>query len=103
MTGSGTPTPGAGAAARSVFPGFAELDEDVHAVVTHLADHRRARGLTQTDVAARMGTSQSAVARLEAGHGDARLSTLQRYAAALDHTVRFAVAPTTGQTDGGAP
>jgi predicted transcriptional regulator len=30
-----------------------------------------------------MGTSQSAVARLEAGQGDLRLSTLERYAAAL--------------------
>ena len=31
-----------------------------------------------------MKTSQSAVARLEAGDSDARLSTLQRYAAAVD-------------------
>jgi len=40
-------------------------------------------GLTQTQVAARMGTSQSAVARLEAGTDDIRLSTLERYVAAL--------------------
>jgi DNA-binding XRE family transcriptional regulator len=92
-----------GTARRSVFPGFAELDEDPRAVVLRLADHRRTRGLTQTEVAARMGTSQSAVARLEAGRGDARLSTLQRYAAALDHTVRFGVAPATPVDDGGAP
>jgi predicted transcriptional regulator len=56
----------------SVFPGFREL-----------ADRRRDLGLSQTEVAARMGTSQSAVARLEAGGVDARLSTLERYAAAL--------------------
>jgi transcriptional regulator with XRE-family HTH domain len=31
-----------------------------------------------------MGTSQSAVARLESGDADIRLSTLERYAAALD-------------------
>jgi predicted transcriptional regulator len=30
-----------------------------------------------------MGTSQSAVARLEAGELDARLSTVERYAAAV--------------------
>jgi predicted transcriptional regulator len=30
-----------------------------------------------------MGTSQSAVARLESGDADVRLSTLERYAAAL--------------------
>ena len=42
-------------------------------------------GLSQTQVAARMGTSQSAVARLESGDADVRLSTLERYAAALGH------------------
>ena len=40
-------------------------------------------GLSQAEVAGRMGTSQSAVARLEAGGADVRLSTLQRYAAAV--------------------
>jgi transcriptional regulator with XRE-family HTH domain len=40
-------------------------------------------GLSQTEVAARMKTSQSAVARLESGQADLRLSTLERYAAAL--------------------
>lgn len=77
---------------RSVFPGFDELSHDLADVVAHLAAHRRAAGLTQTEIAARMRTSQSAVARLEAGRGDVRLSTLQRYADALGHTVRFAVA-----------
>ena len=46
-------------------------------------------GLTQTEVAARMGTSQSAVARLEAGDGDLRLSTLERYASALGMELRW--------------
>lgn len=49
-----------------------------------LVARRRSLGLSQTEVAARMGTSQSAVARLETGTGDIRLSTLQRYAAAVD-------------------
>jgi predicted transcriptional regulator len=40
-----------------------------------------------------MGTSQSAVARLESGELDARLSTLERYAAALRHTVDWQVRP----------
>jgi len=44
-------------------------------------------GLSQTEVAARMGTSQSAVARLEAGSGDVRLSSLERYAAAVEQTI----------------
>ena len=48
-----------------------------------LVSRRLSVGLSQTEVAARMGTSQSAVARLEAGEADVRLSTLERYAAAV--------------------
>jgi transcriptional regulator with XRE-family HTH domain len=48
-----------------------------------LSAKRMALGLSQTEVAARMGTSQSAVARLESGDADLRLSTLERYAAAI--------------------
>ena len=50
---------------------------------------RRRLGLSQTEVAARMGTSQSAVARLESAGADLRLSTLERYAAALDHRLEW--------------
>jgi hypothetical protein len=52
-------------------------------LVTELAAERQAARLSQTEVAARMGTSQSAVARLESGEADARASTLERYAAAI--------------------
>jgi transcriptional regulator with XRE-family HTH domain len=48
-----------------------------------LSARRVALGLSQTEVAARMGTSQSAVARIESGANDVRLSTLERYAAAV--------------------
>jgi transcriptional regulator with XRE-family HTH domain len=72
---------------RSAFPGF-DRDE----LVERLVEERRLQGLSQTDVAARMGTSQSAVARLERGDADVRLSTLERYAAALDHRLGFGVA-----------
>jgi ribosome-binding protein aMBF1 (putative translation factor) len=47
-------------------------------------DAREAAGLSQRDLAARMGTSQAAVARLEAGGTGATLTTLQKVAAALD-------------------
>ena len=76
-----------GAPRRSVFPGFAEMAERRRALVGELVGRRRALGLSQTEVAARMGTSQSSVARLEASAGDVRLSTLERYAAALGHTL----------------
>ena len=77
---------------RSVFPGFDELSEPRRQVVAELTDERRRLGLSQTEVAARMQTSQSAVARLEAGDGDLRLSTLQRYAAALGRDLQWRLA-----------
>jgi transcriptional regulator with XRE-family HTH domain len=52
-----------------------------------LVQLRKRSGLSQTQVAARMGTSQSAVARLEGGEVDVRLSTLERYAAALGYSL----------------
>lgn len=47
-----------------------------------LATLRETRSLSQTVVAARMGTSASVVSKLEAG-GDVKVSTLQRYCAAI--------------------
>lgn len=49
-----------------------------------IRDAREAAGLSQRDLATRMGTSQAAVARLEAGGVGATLTTLQRVAAALE-------------------
>lgn len=46
-------------------------------------DAREAAGISQRDLAARMGTSQAAVARLEAGGVGATLTTLQKVADAL--------------------
>ncbi len=76
----------------TVFPGFAEMAARRRALGEELVAHRHRLGLSQTEVAARMGTSQSAVARLEAGQGDVRLSTLERYAAALGSAVTVMVA-----------
>ena len=75
----------------SVFPGFQDLAGDAPDLVGRLAAERRARGLTQTEVAARMGTSQSALARVESGDTDVRMSTVARYAAALDVDVSYAL------------
>lgn len=56
---------------------FALLDEFLRA--------RAEQGLTQAEVAARIGTTQSAVARMESGRGQhsPSLATLSRYAEAL--------------------
>lgn len=68
----------------SEFPGFKEMSAARRqALAEDLTAKRVKLGLTQTEVAARMGTSQSAVARLESGEADVRLSTLERYAAAI--------------------
>jgi len=71
-----------------VLPGFREMAlkrmfDERRRLVGELAAVRRSAGLSQTEVAARMGTSQSAVARLESGDADVRASTLERYAAAV--------------------
>jgi transcriptional regulator with XRE-family HTH domain len=63
----------------ALAPEFELLDE--------LLKARDAAGLTQEDVAKRMGTSRPAVARIEAGGGSKRhspsLSTLRKYAEAV--------------------
>jgi predicted transcriptional regulator len=68
---------------RSAFPGFDEVAANRRALTDDLVARRVSLGLSQTEVAARMRTSQSSVARLESGDADIRLSTLERYAAAL--------------------
>jgi hypothetical protein len=71
-----------------LLPGFREMalrrmSQERRRLVADLTEQRRSAGLSQTEVAARMGTSQSAVARLETGEADVRVSTLERYAAAI--------------------
>ena len=91
MLGMGTtPTPDEEPPA-SVFPGFDALAEDASALIADLVELRRRKGLSQTEVAERMGTSQSALARVESGRSDLRLSTVARYAEALDVDVSFAL------------
>lgn len=73
---------------RSVFPGFRELDGLSVEIGHALARRRRALGFSQARLAAEMGTSQPAIARLERGGTNARLSTLVRYADAVGCTLR---------------
>lgn len=64
------------------FPQFMAAAERKR-LLQELADARRTAGLTQTDVAARMRTSASAVARLEHGEMNPTVATLQRFATAI--------------------
>lgn len=61
---------------------FAFIDEILKA--------RAKTGLSQADVAARIGTTQSAVARLEspAGKHSPSIATLQRYASAIGYRLQ---------------
>jgi ribosome-binding protein aMBF1 (putative translation factor) len=79
-----------------LLPGFREMAlrrmaAERASLVQDLVAQRRAVGLSQTAVAARMGTSQSAVARLESGATDVRASTLERYAAAIGGEITWKV------------
>jgi ribosome-binding protein aMBF1 (putative translation factor) len=74
------------------FPELVEAALRRRQLLRELAARREKLGLSQTLVAARMGTSQSAVARLEAGEIDAKLSTVERFAAALGQKVEWRVA-----------
>ena len=58
-------------------------------VLLALADERRARGVSRTAVAARMATSERAVARLETGEIDPHLSTVIRFADAIGKRVEW--------------
>lgn len=57
-----------------------ELGERVRAL-------REEAGLSQRELANRMGTTQSAIARLEAGGAEPTLPTLRRLASALGRTL----------------
>jgi transcriptional regulator with XRE-family HTH domain len=53
-------------------------------VAEHVSEQRRARDLSQAELAELTGTTQSAIARLEAGGRPPRIDTLLRTAEALD-------------------
>lgn len=79
-----------------LLPGFREMalrrmSEERRRLVGELAAIRHQAGLSQTEVASRMGTSQSAVARLESGAADVRASTLERYAAAVGGQISWQI------------
>ncbi len=65
------------------FPELVDAALRARRLLRSLAERRRELGLSQTTVAARMGTSQSALARLESGESDPRISTVERYALAV--------------------
>ena len=60
---------------------YVRVDEE-YALVEALVRARTAAKLTQAELARRLGTTQSAIARLEGGRVSPSVTTLRRYAAA---------------------
>src|SRR5687768_11979344 len=73
------------------FPEMLEAAQERRRLLRELAARREKAGITQKDVAAAMRTSQSAVARMERGEIDAKLSTVDRYAAAIGQRLEWRV------------
>ena len=78
-------------ASNPLFPELVQAADARRALLRELARRRAELGFSQTAVAARMETSQSAVARLEGTAADTKLSTVDRYAAALGCRVEWRV------------
>jgi len=68
-----------------------EALEDEFALAAQLIEARARAGLTQAELAERMGTSQSAVARLESGKSLPSVATLEKLAAATGSRLRIAL------------
>ena len=66
---------------------YAEAGEE-YAVLETMLKARIAAGLTQAEVAARAGTTQSAIARLEGGSVSPSVETLRKYAKAVGKRLR---------------
>ena len=81
---------------RRVYDGLAEEFE----LLDEILKARAAAGLTQAEVAARIGTTQSAVARLESAIGkhSPSIATLQRYASALGFRLQVRLVKEEGLT-----
>ena len=75
---------------------YAKADAEF-AVIEALVKARMNAGLTQTELADRIGTTQSAIARLEGGGVSPSLATLRRYAEATGTTLKVSLVPDADQ------
>jgi DNA-binding transcriptional regulator YiaG len=71
------------------FPHMVNAAYERRLLLREIAKARRAAKLTRTVVAAHMGTSEAAVAPLEAATGDPKASTIERFAAAVRKRIRW--------------
>lgn len=71
----------------AVRAAYEEADAE-YSVIEAMIRARAEAGLTQAEVAERAGTTQSAIARLEAGRVSPSVATLRKYAAAVGKRLR---------------
>ncbi len=74
---------------------YARADVE-YALIEALVQARAAAKLTQAELAQRLGTTQSAVARLEGGRVSPSFATLSRYAAATGTKLTVGLVPMDG-------
>ena len=72
------------------------------AIASEVAERRSERGLSQRGLADLVGTTQSAIARLERGGRPPRIDTLLRIADALDCDLHVELTPRKDSTEGTA-
>jgi ribosome-binding protein aMBF1 (putative translation factor) len=70
-----------------------DLLEEEFALAAAVAKARRRAGLSQAELARRMKTTQSTVARLESGRGRPSTRTLTRFAKATGHRLKISFEP----------
>ena len=71
--------------------------EEEFALAAAVAKARRRAGLSQAELAQRMKTTQSTIARLESGRGLPSTRTLDRFAKATGHRLRIDFEPVRGR------
>ena len=68
-----------------------KLSEPEYQLERLMIEARIKKGMTQTQIAERAGTTQSAIARFESGTSNPTLSFIQRLAEALDADLRIRI------------
>src|SRR5436189_5900805 len=74
--------------------------EEEFAVILEVAKARKRAGLSQAELARRMKTTQSTIARLESGRGLPSTRTLDRFAKATGHRLKISFEPMRGRRHG---
>ncbi|MCY3883387.1 MAG: helix-turn-helix transcriptional regulator [Gammaproteobacteria bacterium] len=74
---------------------YARIDEE-YSLVEALIHARTAANLTQKELAERLSTTQSAVARMEGGRVSPSIATVRRYAEATGTRLKMALVPIDG-------